>query len=166
MTGRPASADCERLLTVLVENGVRFILIGGWAAILHGSARSTMDVDVVYCREAENIGRLVAALGPYAPYPRDVPEGLPFHWDDRTIKLGLNFTLNTTLGPMDLLGDVPGGGSYVELLPFAEETSAFGVSFQVVKLEKLIALKRATGRAKDLLPLAELTALLADRGSV
>lgn len=130
MTGRPAAADCEMLLAVLVEDGVQFILIGGWAAILHGSARSTMDVDVVYSREADNIQRLVAALRPYAPYPRDVPEGLPFRWDERTIEIGLNFTLNTTLGPVDLLGDVAGGGSYSELLPFAEEASAFGVSFR------------------------------------
>ena len=54
----------------------------------------------------------VVSLGPpaYQPYLRGAPPGLPFRWDDRTLKAGLNFTLTTTLGDLDLLGEVAGGG--------------------------------------------------------
>jgi len=157
------SADLDKVVQILVPNQVRFILIGGWAAALHGSARTTLDVDVVYSRSRENIQRLVAALKPFAPYLRGAPPGLPFHWDERTIRNGLNFTLKTSFGNLDLLGEVVGGGTYGQLLPHSKEVEAFGQRFQLVNLEKLIQLKRAAGRPKDLEPIAELQALLEDR---
>jgi hypothetical protein len=64
------------LLPVLARGGVRFIVIGGGAAIAHGSSRATYDVDVVYARDAENVRRLAAALPPYHPYLRGAPPGL------------------------------------------------------------------------------------------
>jgi len=157
------SADLDKVVQILVPNQVRFILIGGWAAALHGSARTTLDVDVVYSRSRENIQRLSAALKPFAPYLRGAPPGLPFHWDERTIRNGLNFTLKTSFGNLDLLGEVVGGGTYGQLLPHSKEVEAFGQRFQLVNLEKLIQLKRAAGRPKDLEPIAELQALLEDR---
>jgi hypothetical protein len=86
-------ANFAELLPVLVQRGVRFIVIGGGAAIAHGSARLTSDVAVVYSREPQNIRNLAAALQNYAPYLRGAPPGLPFYWDENTIKNGLNFTL-------------------------------------------------------------------------
>ena len=111
------AADLERVLAVLVPARVQFIVIGGWAAALHGSARSTLDVDAVYGRSRENIRALVAALRPYEPYLRGAPPGLPFTFDERTVRVGLNFTLSTTLGSLDLLGEVTGGGPYEALSP-------------------------------------------------
>jgi predicted nucleotidyltransferase len=151
------------ILPLLVQNRVRFIVIGGGAAIAHGSARATYDVDVVYARDPENLRNLVAALGPHRPYLRGAPPGLPFRWDERTLQSGLNFTLTTSLGDLDLLGEVSGGGTYEQLLPFAGEMDAFGVRCQFVTLEKLIQLKRAAGRPKDLEAIAELQALLEER---
>jgi predicted nucleotidyltransferase len=157
------SANFEELLPLLQRQGVRFIVIGGGAAIAHGVARLTHDVDVVYARDAENIRNLAAALQPHAPYLRGAPPGLPFRWDEATIRSGLNFTLTTALGDLDLLGEVSGGGSYEQLLPFTEEIEAFGLRCRFVTLERLILLKRAAGRPKDLEPLAELQALLDER---
>jgi hypothetical protein len=97
---------------------VRFIVVGGWAGIIHGSARSTNDVDLVYARDAENIHRLVEALRPWAPYLRGAPPGLPFRWDDRTVGAGLNFTLTTAHGHLNVFGEIAGGGTYERLLPF------------------------------------------------
>jgi Nucleotidyl transferase of unknown function (DUF2204) len=102
----------SELLRVLQEAGVRFIVIGGVAAIGHGSARFTQDVDVVYERSPENLRKIVAALRPYSPYLRGAPPGLPFRWDEETLRHGLNFTLTTQLGPIDLLGEIVGGGDY------------------------------------------------------
>lgn len=156
-------ATLERIAAVLNAHGVKYIVIGGWAAAAHGSARSTVDVDVVYARTPENIRNLAAALTQHRPYLRGAPPGLPFTWDERTIQSGLNFTLTTTLGDVDFLGEVTGGGGYEQLLPYSLEVEAFGLTFLCVTLEKLIQLKRAAGRAKDLEAVAELQALLEAR---
>jgi predicted nucleotidyltransferase len=157
------AANFDEILPLLVRNGVRFIVIGGGAAIAHGLARTTYDVHVVYARDADNLQRLVTALTPHQPYLRGAPLGLPFRWDEQTLRAGLNFTFTTTLGDLDILGDVTGGGTYEQLLPFSEEMPAFGVSCRFVTLEKLIQLKRAAGRTKDLEVIAELQALLEER---
>lgn len=151
------------LLQVLARTGVPFILIGGLAGVAHGSARATLDVDVVYSRDPEDLARLVTALAEYHPYLRGAPPGLPFRWDERTIQSGLNFTLTTSLGDLDLLGEVVGGGRYHQLLPYTEELELFGVACRCVTLEKLIQLKRAAGRVKDLEAIAEYQALLDER---
>src|SRR5712691_11362276 len=139
-------ANFLELLPVLVRHQVQFILIGGGAAVVHGSPRVTRDVDVVYSREASNLARLTAALKPHHPYLRGAPPGLPFRWDVPTIQAGLNFTLTTDLGDIDFLGEVAGGGTYEQLLPFTIELEAFGVTCRCVTLERLIQLKRAAGR--------------------
>jgi hypothetical protein len=95
--------DYQAFFTALCTEGVEFVLIGGAAATVHGSARLTRDVDVVYARDRENVRRLTKALTPYKPYLRGAPPGLPFVWDEQTIAHGLNFTLVTALGDVDLL---------------------------------------------------------------
>lgn len=153
----------REILPLLLQHKVRFIVIGGGASIAHGLARATYDVDVVYARDAENIRNLAAALQAHQPYLRGAPPGLPFHWDERTIQAGLNFSLTTSLGKLDVLGEVSGGGNYEQLLPASEEMDVFGVRCRFVTLEKLIQLKRAAGRSKDLEIIAELQALLEER---
>ena len=157
--------DFEALFRRLFEGPVDFILVGGVAATVHGSARATFALDVVYSRAPDNIARLVAALAPIQPYLRGAPRGLPFSFDEQTITSGLNFTLETTLGDIDLLGEVTGGGRYDDLLPFATVVPLFGHECRCVTLAKLIELKRAAGRPKDNEVLAELQALLEERGS-
>ena len=152
--------DFEKAMAVLTEAKLEFIIIGGVAGTLHGSAFITQDLDLVYSRSRENIGRLAAALAAHEPYLRGAPPGLPFKWDEATIRRGLNFTLTTSFGDLDLLGEVTGGGGYAELLPDSREVSGFGVTFRLVNLEKLIVLKRAAGRPKDLQVLAELQGIL------
>jgi predicted nucleotidyltransferase len=156
-------ASLEDVARRLNEVGVRYIVIGGWAAILHGAARSTNDVDVVYARDADNLRSLAEALRPWDPYLRGAPAGLPFRLDEATLRAGLNFTLTTTHGDVDILGEVAGGGTHEALLPFTQEVTAFGQTFRVVTLERLIQLKRAAGRPKDLEAIAELQALLEER---
>lgn len=155
--------DYGQLVVTLVEQRVKFIIVGGVAAIVHGSTHITFDVDVVYARDHENIERLVQAVAPITPYLRDAPPGLPFVFDAATIKNGLNFTLTTKLGDLDLLGEVIGGKTYEDLLPHSEEIEVFGVKCLCVGLEKLIHLKRAAGRPKDFEALAELEAILQNR---
>lgn len=155
--------DLIGLIRVLSAGGVRYIVVGGVAAGLHGALRTTLDLDVVYARDAANVERLVSALAPHEPYLRGAPPGLPFRLDEDTIARGLNFTLVTTLGDLDLLGEVAGGGGYEQLKASAEPVRIAGFECWVVTLPMLIALKRAAGRGKDREALAELEALLDER---
>jgi predicted nucleotidyltransferase len=151
--------DYEAILTLLKEHEVEFIVVGGVAAIMHGTARFTQDVDVVYRRTAENLQRLQRCLAGHAPYLRGAPPGLPFRWDAETIRRGLNFTLTTDLGSLDLLGEIAGGGTYDALLPESEEKEMYGMKVRCVSLQRLIQTKRAAGRPKDLEAISELEAL-------
>lgn len=154
------ATDNAAMLRALRDHGVEFVLIGGVAATVHGSARLTLDIDFVYSRSPANLARLVDVLRPFEPYLRGAPPGLPFRWDVETLKRGLNFTLTTTLGSIDLLGEATGEGTYEKLLPHAETREAYGVECLVVSARKLIELKRAAGRPKDFEAIAELEALL------
>src|SRR5687767_10648419 len=112
------ATDFRGLLETLARAEVEFIVVGGVAAFAHGSSRVTLDLDVVYRRTPKNIARVAAAIAPLQPYPRGAPPGLPFRWDQRAVSFGTNFTLQTTGGLVDLLGEITGGGRYEELLPF------------------------------------------------
>jgi hypothetical protein len=156
-------SDFARLIRRLADANVDFILIGGLAANAHGSARVTTDVDLSYSRAAPNLMRLVKALKPVKPYLRGAPRGLPFEWSLDTLSAGLNFTLVTTEGALDLLGEIVGGGTYEELLPHSTTHRAFGRDIRILDLPWLIRVKRAAGRPKDLEVIAELEALLEER---
>ncbi|UCC32323.1 MAG: hypothetical protein JSU86_08575 [Phycisphaerales bacterium] len=155
--------DYAGLLRVLAEAKVQFVLVGGAAAIAHGSARQTLDVDVVYARSPENIRRLADAIAPHDPYLRGAAPGLPFSWNTDTISSGLNFTLTTSLGDIDLLGEIVGGGRYEQLTSHSITLSAFGIECLCLNLEYLIRVKRAAGRPRDLEAIAELEVLLEEQ---
>ena len=155
--------DLERALQELHRGGVEFIIVGGAAATIHGSARVTQDLELVYARTPENIARLAAALAPHSPYLRGAPPGLPFRWDAETIRRGLNFTLTTTLGDLDLLGEIVGGGGYADLLSHSQVVKVSGSEYRCLGLARLIHVKRAAGRPKDLEAVAELEALQEER---
>lgn len=155
--------DFKTLLRALAEGGVEFILVGGVAGTVHGATRLTLDVDAVYRRSPENLERLVLALGPYRPYLRGAPPGLPFRWDAATLARGLNFTLTTSVGEIDLFGEITGGGTYEALVPDTVVIQVFGIACRCLSLERLIEVKRAAGRPKDFEAIAELEAILEER---
>lgn len=158
--------DLLGFVRVLSAASVDYIIVGGVAAGIHGALRTTLDLDVVYWRDAANIERLVTALTPYEPYLRGAPPGLPFRFDAQTVERGLNFTLTTRLGDLDLLGEVTGGGGFDQLRPTADRVELEGYTCLVVSLPTLIGLKRAAGRGKDREALAELEALLEERDRI
>ena len=155
--------DFATIIGVLADAGVEVVVIGGLAAQAHGSARITQDTDFIYRRTPENIDRLVRALAPHRPYLRGAPPGLPFRFDASTVQRGLNFTLTTAVGDVDLLGEAAGIGGYDAVLSGTVNLSVFGRNVLVLDLPTLIRSKRAAGRPKDLEAIAELEALLAER---
>jgi len=156
--------DFARLFGALHKTGVEYIIIGGVAATVHGSSRLTQDVDVCYARSDANLDRVVRALRPLKPYPRGAPRGLPFEWSAATLRAGLNFTLTTTAGDIDLLGELTGGGTYDDLIAHTMEVTLFTHRTRCLNLEWLIATKRAAGRPRDLEAIAELEALREEIG--
>ena len=155
--------DFEKLVAALSSQNVEFIIVGGLAATAHGSARLTQDVDVLYSRSAENLERIVQALAPFDPYLRGAPRGLPFKWNRSAVERGLNFTLTTTIGDIDLLGEITGGGRFEDMVADTVELEIFGHACRCLDLPALIRVKRAVGRPKDLETIAELEALMEER---
>jgi hypothetical protein len=149
----------EKAVQVLCDAGVDFVVIGGLAATLHGSAQVTYDLDICYSRAYSNQRRLVEALAPFHPRPRGFSVGLPFVWDEATLHNGTVFTLQTDIGEIDLLAEVTGLGAFNDVKQHSITVDAFERQILTLDLPALIRAKRATGRAKDLISLAELESL-------
>ncbi|HEV8187032.1 MAG TPA: hypothetical protein VGP83_04740 [Pyrinomonadaceae bacterium] len=149
----------EAPLRLLAEYKVDCVIVGGIAAVLHGSMLLTNDVDVCYARDSSNLKRLSEALQSVNARLRNAPEGLPFILDGETLKRGLNFTFSTDIGDLDLLGEVRGIGVYKDVLDGSLTFELFGYQFAVIDIGKLIVAKRAAGRPKDLVALPELEAI-------
>jgi hypothetical protein len=149
----------EETLRVLHDAGVQFVLIGGAAMGLQGSAHLTKDMDFCYERSRSNLERLAEALRPYHPSLRGAPAGLPFRFDAETISRGLNFTLRTDLGDVDFLGEVSGLGGFDSVKAASDLMNVSGIECLVLSLAGLIKAKSAAGRPRDLYVLPELKAL-------
>ena len=149
----------RELLARLVEHQVRFSVIGGVALIARGVQRSTEVLDIAYARDRENLRRLAGALAAVHPRLRGVPSDLPFALDEASLRAGLNFTLDTDLGPLDLLGEVTGLGSFDHVDAASSELEIAGTRLLVLTLDGLEVAKRASGRPKDLVDLGYILAL-------
>jgi hypothetical protein len=150
----------EKAVQALSDAGVEFVIIGGLSATFHGSARITYDLDICYARTSANLRRLAAALAPFDPRPRGFPAGLPFVWDETTLRNGTIFTLQTQIGEIDLLAEVAGLGDFEAVKADSITVEAFDRRVAILDLPGLIRAKRAAGREKDLSALPELESLL------
>lgn len=155
--------QAERLLTALYNAKVEFVIIGGMAAVAHGSAYVTADLDICYQRQLDNYQRLSDALRSFRPRLRGVSDNVPFVLDAAAFKSSINFTLSTDAGDLDLIGEVPGLGDYEAVKTHAEEVELYGFRVWVLTLDGLIVSKQSAGRPKDLRLLPELKALQALR---
>ena len=143
----------------LGEAQVNFVVIGGYAAMLHGSALLTQDLAICYERSPENLRRLASALVPIHSRLRGAPEGIPFSLEERTLTQGMNFTLQTDWIDLDLLGEISGVGQFANAVQGASQVDVNGVAHLVISLDGLIKSKQAAGRPKDRNALPELEAL-------
>jgi hypothetical protein len=142
------------LLARLAASGADFLLVGGLAAVAQGAPLTTVDVDVVHRRDAENVDRLLAFLESVDARHRGRPSGQVLR-PTREALLGTGHQLLvTSLGPLDVLGAIEGGRDYPSLLPEAVTVLVEGQPVRVVRLETLAELKRNATSAKDRLVLA------------
>ena len=152
--------DVEKQLRLVADFQIDCVLIGGVAATVHGCSIPTQDLDICYSRERQNLTRVVDALRSVNASLRGAPKDIAFILDEETLQHGLNFTFDTQVGKFDLLGEVRGVGVYADCIASSDEAEIFGCRYRVLSLERLIDAKRAAGRPKDLVVLAELEAIL------
>jgi hypothetical protein len=154
------------MLGALREAGVRFVLVGGMAAILHGDVGVTVDLDVVPDREPENLERLAGVLRSLGARIRSegAPQGLAFDCSGGFLRnLGPDSILNLTteVGDLDLAFRPSGTGGYADLRRDAIEIEAAdGVRVLIASLADVIRSKEAAGREKDRIVLPRLRRLL------
>jgi hypothetical protein len=158
--------DPARMLAALREVHVRFVLVGGMAAILHGDVGVTIDIDVVPERERGNLDRLAIALRSLDARIRseEAPEGLPFDCSGaffRNLAPDAILNLTTHAGDLDLTFCPSGTEGYADLRRDALEIEAAdGVQILVASLADVIRSKEAAGREKDRISLPRLRRLL------
>jgi nucleotidyltransferase AbiEii toxin of type IV toxin-antitoxin system len=152
--------DPSRLLRALAASRVDFVVIGGVAAILHGSARNTFDLDICFANDPDNLEALGSTLVGLQAQLRGVPEPVPFVPDAASLRRIDVLTLSTTAGDLDVLRVPSGAPRYDVLRAHADRFDVGGFEVHVASIEDLIAMKTAAGRAKDLGDIEELEAIL------
>jgi len=153
----------SQLLQRLADAGLEFVLVGGFAAVTHGSFHLTRDVDVCAVLTDENLAKLRRALGDWHPAHRMTPQKLSFLLYPRAGEPVNNLYLQTDLGMVDILTSIKGVGDFQRLNAAAEEFEVDGKRVRVISLADLITAKEAMGREKDLLTAKELRAIAAKR---
>lgn len=157
------SLQANEILAALERHGVRYVVIGGLAAVLHGSPLLTGDADICPALDRENLDRLAAALMELKARIRaaDAPGGLPFACDAgflANIQTALNLT--TVFGDLDLSYKPAGTEGFADLIRSVVRMPVEGYSIPVAALEDVIRSKEAAGRPKDHLALPTLRLLL------
>lgn len=163
MTSR--SFDFDRILSVLVSHDVRFVIIGGLAALAQGSPFPTEDVDITPETSSANLGRLSSALRDLEARIRTdaVPDGLPFDHDGESLASAGVWNLQTRFGWLDISLVPNGTEGFDDLDRDAKDLEVMGIHVRVASLADVIRSKQAAGRDKDKLVLPVLREILANR---
>src|SRR5579859_361116 len=155
--------DAASLLATLERRGVRFIVIGGLAAVLHGAPYQTVDCDITPEDSADNLGRLSAALDElHARIWTGQDGGFDFRHDARSLKDARIWNLITEYGLLDISFEPAGTRGYADLIKRAVVVEVDATSFAVASLEDVIRSKQAAGRDKDIRVLPLLRRMLAE----
>jgi hypothetical protein len=151
--------EINLLLQRLCDADVDFVIVGGFAATLHGSSLVTRDLDVCAILSSENVEKLRAALRDLKPTHRLTPQRLSFLDNPDPGVEVRNLYLRTDFGPVDILSSILGVGDFDRVRFASIEVELFGRSCRVISLDDLIQAKEALGRDKDLLAVKELRAV-------
>ena len=145
---KTTGADLSAIIEGLIKADVKFILVGGLAAVVQGAPVTTMDVDIVHSRSSENISKLLTFLSSIDAIYRRL--------DDKTIEpkgedfSGMGHSLfSTRLGPLDVLAFIEKGKTYEDLFEHTVAIEFRGHTIRVLDIKMLIELKRTSKDPKD-----------------
>ena len=151
------------LLNRLADAGIEFVVIGGFAGTLHGSALITDDVDVCAVLSADSVEKIRSAFADLHPVHRQTHRRMSFLDNPRAGVALDNLYLETDHGIIDVLTSVLGVGDFARLKERAIKIPLYGRMILLISLEDLIVATEAVGREKDLLAVKELRAIAAMR---
>lgn len=156
----PDEFDFEKILRVLALHETAFIIVGGLCAVLHGAPVQTYDLDIVPSRDPANLEKLQLALDELGAYYRKHPHRRLIPEAARMTTNG-HHLLNTSAGPLDVLGAITGGRDYMSLLPHTVKLELDETTWVRIRdLATLILTKQETGRDKDKIMLPVLIRIL------
>ena len=148
--------DLNTLLKLLTDSGIDFVLVGGYAATVHGSALVTQDLDICALITKENLEKLRSTLKNYHPVHRMTPNRISFLTHPSDATGWNNLYLETDLGTVDVLNQITGVGDFEKVAKNSIELKIFGKKCKVISIDDLILAKQAIGRPKDLHAIKEL----------
>ncbi len=159
--------DLARLFEVLDRHRVAYVLIGGLAAVYHGSPFPTEDADITPRSDRANLEKLAAALVALRARIRtdSEPAGLPFACDADALAARKTVNLTTAAGDLDLTFEPAGTTGYDDLRRDATRTDLYGVAVQIASLADVIRSKQAANRPKDQRVLPTLREILSRRAT-
>ena len=146
-----AELDAEALLAVLKRHDVRFVVIGAFAALVHGWSGATEDIDITPDTDVRNLVRLVEALREIDAAVRR-PDGTidpNAPYDDQRLRIQDRWIFATKHGDLDVVINPAGFAGYATLLPESSMEAIGDVRVAVASLDAVIASKEAVGRDKD-----------------
>ncbi len=167
--------DAVRIFATLSSHEVRFVLVGGLAAVAHGYTGLTQDADAVPAFDDDNLDRLCTALVELDaqvfahPARRDLaadgapPEAAGFTFSRDVLRSRTAWQFSTTAGPLDILFAIDGPGGYDTLIRSAIPVLVADREIWVASLDDLIESKETSARDKDLRALGELRRLRRER---
>ncbi len=145
---KPTALDLSAILEGLLEADIKFILVGGLAAVVQGAPVTTMDIDIVHNRSSENISKLNAFLKSIdATYRR--PDDKVIGPNEEAISGMDHFLFTTRFGPLDVLAFIEQGKAYEDLLEHTVEIEFRGHIIRVLNLKTLVELKKTSRDAKE-----------------
>jgi hypothetical protein len=140
--------DLSSILEGLLKAKIKFILVGGLAAVVQGAPVTTIDVDIVYKRSSNNISKLLTFLKSIDAYYRRPDDIVIQPKKDDFLEMGHRL-FTTRLGPLDVLAFIEEENTYEDLIEHTEEIEFRGFSLRVLNLKMLIQLKRISTDARD-----------------
>lgn len=146
----PNQLKYAEILEVLTRYEVEFILVGGLAAIVHGSPLGTEDVDNVYLSSEQNHFRLADALKELKAHYFD-PAGRHIEPDVSRLATMKTHLLVTRCGRLDVLRTIGQAMTYEDLLERSEEIELEDFRIHVLNLETIIETKEIVDRPKPIL---------------
>ncbi len=135
--------DYKEMLLSLLENEVKFLIVGAYAMAAYGYPRATGDVDIWVEKSKENSERLYKALLVFgAPLKEITPQTFT---DTNTV-----FQIGVAPRRIDILTDID-GIDFNQAYTSKEDLEYDGIVLPFISKNNLILNKRSTGRGRDML---------------